>query len=88
MVNKRTASTATAASTLVEEIPVEEAKETSTEADGPAQQAETSGDFVAVEPLLHDGGRYAPGDSLPELTERQATDLLKAGVIIQGGSKT
>lgn len=92
MANKRTADAA-AASTPVEDTPVEttqagQTPEASTETGSPAQQSTPPGDFVAVEPLLHDGDRYAPGESLPELTERQATDLLKAGVIIQGISKT
>jgi hypothetical protein len=43
-----------------------------------------SSDYVASEPLLHDGKKYAPGRRVPGLTDEQAERLLKAGVIIQG----
>lgn len=50
--------------------------------------SETDSDYVACEPILHDGEKYLPGKRLPKLTDDQAEQLLKAGVIIQGKDTT
>lgn len=47
----------------------------------PAPEPQATRGHVAVDPVLHDGVRYEPGQVIPDLTEPQAVELLGYGAI-------
>lgn len=54
----------------------------------PAPEPQAARVHVAVDPVLHDGTRYEPGQVIPDLTEPQAVELLSYGAITEAPAGT